>query len=74
MSFLYSSTRTHLSLQHLNVLLARGKDSYGYYQLLDQPPVDSIEKGIQEQRDYWRRQRVLWNVKGGPNQIMEFYD
>jgi hypothetical protein len=74
MSFLYSSTRTHLSLQHLKVLLARGKDSYGYYQLLDQPPGDSIEEGIQEQRDYWRRQRVLWNVKGGPNQIMEFYD
>jgi non-haem Fe2+, alpha-ketoglutarate-dependent halogenase len=74
MSFLYSSTRTHLSLEYIKVLLARGKDAYGYYQLLDQPPGNSIERSIQEQRDYWRRQRVLWKVKSGPNQIMEFYD
>jgi hypothetical protein len=37
------------SLPHHAVVLARGTDDYGHYELLDSPPIEDIEEGIARQ-------------------------
>ena len=51
----YVATGVGQSLEHHEVVLARGVDEHGHYTLLREPPSGSIEDGLQAQAEFARR-------------------
>lgn len=60
----YMATDVHQAADHYEVLLARGRDDYHYYTVIDQRPSDDVEEGYAAQMAFAQRLQDLRSSVG----------